>query len=172
MMEIGKWVIAPPRKTVVVGVADMVVSNDPSADLVTYSLGSCLGITIYDSMKRIGGLLHVMLPDSTIDRAKAAAAPFMFVDTGVPQLFRAACNLRADRSRLVVKVAGGAQLLDPQGVFNIGERNMTSLSNLLARNSYTIQAKDIGGVASRTIRLNITTGVVSVKSPGLESYSL
>lgn len=172
MTELGKWVIAPPRKAVVVGVADMVVSNDPSADLVTYSLGSCLGITVYDPMKKIGGLLHVMLPDSTIDSAKAAAAPYMFVDTGVPKLFRAAYNLGADRSRLVIKVAGGAQLLDPKGVFNIGERNMANLSNLLARNGLTIQAKDVGGMASRTLRLNITTGAVSVKSPSIESYSL
>src|ERR1700677_635414 len=108
MLPSGKWVIAPPRKTFVVGVADMVVSNDTSAEIVTYSLGSCLGITIYDPVKKIGGLLHIMLPDSTIDAAKAMSAPFMFVDTGVPRLFHAAYNLGADRNRLAVKVAGGA----------------------------------------------------------------
>ena len=118
---LGKWVIAPPRKTLVVGVADMVASNDSSAEIVTYSLGSCLGITIYDPVKKIGGLLHVMLPDSKIDSAKAVTAPLMFVDTGVPRLFQAVYNLGADRSRLVVKVAGGAQLLDQAGMFNIGE---------------------------------------------------
>ena len=106
MLPTSKWVIAPPRKTFVVGVADMVVSNDSSAEIVTYSLGSCLGLTIYDPVKKIGGLLHLMLPDSKIDAAKAVSAPYMFVDTGVPRLFHAAYNLGADRSRLVVKVAG------------------------------------------------------------------
>ena len=104
MLPSGKWVIAPPRKTLVVGVADMVVSNDSSAEIVTYSLGSCLGVTIYDPVKKIGGLLHLMLPDSKIDAAKAASMPYMFVDTGLPRLFHAAYNLgptaAGSRSRL------------------------------------------------------------------------
>ena len=107
MLPNSKWVIAPPRQTLVVGVADMVVSNDGGAEIVTYSLGSCLGVAIYAPVKNIGGLLHLMLPDSKIDAAKAVSAPFMFVDTGVPRLFHAAYNLGADRNRLVVKVAGG-----------------------------------------------------------------
>lgn len=172
MTAIGTWVIAPPRKTIVVSVADMVVSNDPSADLLTYSLGSCLGIVVYDPIKRAGGLLHVMLPDSTIDQAKAASSPYMFVDTGVPRLFRAIYGLGADKSRLSVRVAGGAQMLDPQGVFNIGERNLRSLTSILSRNGCTIHAMDVGGLASRTLRLDLTTGKVSIKSPGLAQYEL
>src|SRR5450756_2144113 len=93
MPPTNRWVIPPPRKTLVVGVADMAVSNDASAEIVTYSLGSCLGITIYDPLKKIGGLLHLMLPASNIDHAKAAEMPYMFVDTGVPRLFHAAYNL-------------------------------------------------------------------------------
>jgi chemotaxis protein CheD len=150
----------------------MVASNDASAELVTYSLGSCLGITVYDPAKRVGGLLHVMLPDSKIDSNKAANAPFMFVDTGVPRLFQAVCNLGADRNRLVIKVAGGAQLLDPGGIFNIGERNFQALCALLARNRYDIHSRDVGGVNSRTIRLDMTTGKVSVKAAGVAPYFL
>ena len=75
MTAMRTWVIPPPRKTLVVGVADMVVSNDPSAELVTYSLGSCLGITVYDPVKKVGGLLHLMLPESRIDAIKAVNAP-------------------------------------------------------------------------------------------------
>ena len=166
MLPTGKWVIAPPRKTFVVGVADMVVSNDSSAEIVTYSLGSCLGLTIYDPLKKIGGLLHLMLPDSKIDSAKAASAPFMFVDTGVPRLFHAAYNLGADRGRLVVKVAGGAQLLDQQGIFNIGSRNIDALEKLLAQNGLKAHAWDVGGLSSRTLRLDLTTGLVTIKAPG------
>ena len=167
-----QWVIAPPRKALVVGVADMVVSNDASAELATYSLGSCLGIAIYDPVKKIGGLLHIMLPDSRIDSAKAASAPFMFVDTGVPRLFQAACNMGAERRRLVIRAAGGAQLLDEKGIFNIGERNCEALKALLARNGYAIHAGDFGGTSSRTLRLDLATGNVTIKTPGTNLYNL
>jgi chemotaxis protein CheD len=172
MTALGKWVIPPPRKTLVVGVAEMVVSNDPSAELVTYSLGSCLGVTVYDPAQKIGGLLHAMLPDSSIDPAKAANTPFMFVDSGLPRLFQAAYNLGADRRRLVIKVAGGAQMLDPQGVFNIGERNYRTLSGMLARNGYAIHGRDVGGLSSRTLRLDLTTGKITIKTPGANAYFL
>jgi len=150
----------------------MAVSNDSSAEIVTYSLGSCLGITIYDATKKIGGLLHLMLPDSKLDAVKAVSAPYMFVDTGVPRLFHAAYNLGADRSRLVVKVAGGAQLLDQQGIFNIGARNFAALEKLLAQNGWRVSATDVGGLSSRTVRLDLTTGQVSVKTPGAPLYLL
>jgi chemotaxis protein CheD len=172
MLPTGKWVISPPRKTLVVGVADMVVSNDASAEIVTYSLGSCLGITIYDPVKKIGGLLHIMLPDSKIDASKAMTAPYMFVDTGVPRLFHAAYNLGADRGRLVIKIAGGAQLLDQQGVFNIGSRNFDAVQKLIAQNGLKPYACDVGGLSSRTVRLDLTTGNVSVKTPAAPPYPL
>ncbi len=172
MLPTRQWVIPPPRKTLVVGVADMVVSNDSSADIVTYSLGSCLGITVYDPVKKIGGLLHLMLPDSTIDAVKAGTMPYMFVDTGVPRLFHAAYNLGADRSRLVVKVAGGAQMLDQQGIFNIGLRNFAALEKIISQNGLRIHAADTGGLSSRTVRMDLTTGNVSIKSPGADSYLL
>jgi len=168
----GKWVIQPPRKTLVVGVADMVVSNDSSAEIVTYSLGSCLGISVYDPQEKIGGLLHIMLPDSNIDPVKGQTSPFMFVDTGVPKLFQSLFSLGADRYRVVAKVAGGAQLLDQQGIFNIGERNFKALSNMLARNNVTLQGTDVGGLSSRTMRMDLTTGKVTIKTPGNNLYFL
>ena len=172
MLSTSKWVIPPPRETLVVGVADMTVSNDPGAELVTYSLGSCLGITIYDPLKKIGGLLHLMLPDSNIDPAKAASMPHMFVDTGVPRLFHAAYNLGADRARLIVKVAGGAQLLDAGNIFNIGARNAEAFKKLITQHGLAIQAYDTGGTTSRTVRLDLSNGNVSVKSPGANPYPL
>lgn len=172
MPPLATWVIPPPKKTLVVGVADMVASNDSGADLVTYSLGSCLGITVYDPVSKIGGMLHIMLPDSTIDPIKAANSPFMFVDSGVPRLFQAAYNLGADRRRLVVKAAGGSQFLDREGVFNIGQRNYAALTNILARNGWSLRAQDVGGVQSRTLRLELSTGKISVSRPGSTTYFL
>ena len=172
MLSTSSWVIPPPRKTLVVGVADMTVSNDPGAELVTYSLGSCLGITIYDPLKKIGGLLHLMLPDSNIDSAKAITMPHMFVDTGVPRLFHAAYHLGADRARLVIKVAGGAQLLDAGSVFNIGARNAEAFKKLLAQQGLKIHAEETGGVGSRTLRLDLENGNTSIKAPGTNPHPL
>jgi chemotaxis protein CheD len=168
----AQWVIAPPKKTLVVGVADMVASNDSSAEIVTYSLGSCLGITLYDPARKVGGLLHIMLPDSSIDAVKAANAPHMFVDTGVPRLFHAVANLGGDRARSIIRVAGGSQFLDQNRVFNIGQRNYDAFCALLARNGYTIHARDVGGLASRTMRFDLSTGNVSIHSPGVKPYRL
>jgi chemotaxis protein CheD len=172
MQPTRQWVIAPPRKTLVVGVADMVVSNDSSAEIITYSLGSCLGLTVYDPVKMVGGLLHLMLPDSTIDSVKANTMPYMFVDTGVPRLFHAAYNLGADRSRLIVKVAGGAQLLDQQGIFNIGLRNIAALDKLIAQNGLKIHATDTGGLSSRTVRMDLANGTVTIKTPAAKPYPI
>lgn len=150
----------------------MVASNDASADLVTYSLGSCLGIMIHDPIAKIGGLLHVMLPDSTIDAMKAQSAPYMFVDTGVPRLFQAVYNLGGDRRRITLKVAGGAQFLDSAGVFNIGDRNVAALRKILSRNGWTPRVEDVGGVVSRTVRMELSTGKISISRPGSPSYQL
>ncbi len=73
--------------SLVIGVADCLVSDDPEAVLVTYALGSCIAVVIHDPVSRVGGLLHYMLPESTLDQAKAQERPYMFADTGIPLLF-------------------------------------------------------------------------------------
>ena len=172
MAVTSKWVIAAPKKNLVVGVADLVASNDSSAELVTYSLGSCLGVTVYDPAKRLGGLLHLMLPDSRIDPHKAAVMPSMFVDTGVPLLFKTVFNLGGERFRLVVKVAGGAQFLDEQRTFNIGERNIQAFNEIISRNGMAIHGRDTGGFSSRTMRFALSTGQVTIHSPGSAPYPI
>ena len=168
----SRWVIAPPKKNLVVGVADMVASNDSSAELVTYSLGSCLGVTVYDPLRKVGGLLHLMLPDSRIDSRKAIASPFMFVDTGVPQLFKTVFSLGGERHRVIIKVAGGAQFLDEKRTFNIGERNLAAFEDMITRNGLVVQARDVGGFCSRTLRLDLSTGKVSIHRPGEPTHYL
>ena len=151
---------------VVVGIAEMAVSNNPNVTLTTYSLGSCLGISIYDPVVKAGGLLHLMLPDSNIDPIKAAKQPAMFVDTGVPALFRAAYQLRAEKHRMIISVAGGAQIMDSSGFFNIGARNYEALSRLFNEHSLRIQAEQVGGLVNRTMYLNLSTGEVRLKISG------
>ena len=151
---------------VVVGIAELAVSNNPNVVLTTYSLGSCLGLTLYDPVAHAGGLLHILLPDSTIDRAKAAATPGMFVVTGVPELSGACYQLGAVKQRMLITVAGGAQIMDEGGYFNIGRRNYDALANLLNQHALRIAAEQIGGTVNRTVHLSLSTGEVRLKVSG------
>ena len=149
-----------------VGISEMMVSNRSGDILVTYSLGSCLGITVYDPVAHVGGMIHCMLPLSRIDIQKAQKSPAMFVDTGVPALFEEAYRLGAQKSRMIVKVAGGAQILDEKGAFNIGQRNYAVLRKILWKNNVLIAAEDVGGSVPRTMYLEIDTGRVIIRSRG------
>jgi len=155
----------------IVGVADIKLSADPEDSLITYALGSCLGITVHDSVARVGGMLHVMLPLSTIDAAKAQRNPAMFVDTGVPQLFLESYKLGAKKERLVVKVAGGASAHEREedDRFQIGRNNMLMLRKLLWKNGVLIKAQDVGGHLSRTMSLEVGSGEVKLKVDGKHS---
>lgn len=168
----NRWVVAPPKKCLIVGMADMVASNDASAQLVTYSLGSCVGITVYDPEQKVGGMLHAMLPDSNINIARAKERPYMFIDTGLPALFHAVMGLGGVRSRLVVKMAGGAQFLDEKKIFNIGLRNVEAAVAMLARNGMPLAGRVTGGHDSRTLRLDLSTGEVTIDVPGAGVTSL
>lgn len=150
----------------VVGVGGMAASNDRSVILSTYSLGSCLGITLYDPVVRAGGLLHAMLPDSSINPQKAREQPAMFVDTGLPAIFRALYQLRADKHRIQICVAGGAKLMDNTGFFNIGGRNYEAFRSILEQHQLSVKAHQLGGLVSRTIHLHLDTGEVRLKSSG------
>jgi chemotaxis protein CheD len=153
-------------KPIVVGIGDCQVSRDPESIIVTYALGSCIGLMIHDPVAGVGGLLHFMLPESSLDPVKAEKNPFMFGDTGIPALFRSAYQLGADKRRLVVSVAGGAQMMDPQGAFNIGKRNVLMMRKILWKAGVMVQAEEVGGMTSRTIRLDIGTGKVLLREAG------
>ncbi len=156
----------------IVGVADMKVSNKRDDSIVTYSLGSCIGLVIYDPVARVGGMLHYMLPESSIDNDKAKARPYMFADSGIPRLFKAAYNLGAVKQRLTIYVAGGAEILDQKGFFNIGKRNYMALKKMFFKNKVIIKKQDVGGNVNRTVRLEIQTGDIYVKTSGSKEVKI
>lgn len=149
----------------IVSVGDMKIGRD-SDTIVTHALGSCLGLVVYDPVRKVGGLLHAMLPLSKINPTKAEANPFMFVDTGVPALFRALYEIGAKKVRLVIKAAGCGNPLGKNEMFKIGERNYTVLKKLLWKNNMLLDTEDIGGTASRTIHFDIATGQTFISSKG------
>lgn len=155
-----------------VGVGDVKLSGNTGETLVTYGLGSCIGVTIWDPVTRVGGLLHFMLPESQSDPEKARKNPALYADTGIPLLFRSAYQLGADKQRLVVRVAGGAQVLDGNGVFNIGKRNYLAMKKIFWKAGVLVHAEEVGGNASRTLRLEIATGKLLLQEAGEEAREL
>lgn len=137
--------------------------------LITHALGSCLGLAVYDPVAKVGGLLHAMLPLSKINREKARANPYMFVDTGVPVVFKTLYDMGAQKGRLIVKAAGCGNPLGKNEMFKIGERNYTLLKKLLWKNNVLLKAEDVGGTKSRTVRFDVSTGRVTISSAGTES---
>jgi chemotaxis protein CheD len=151
---------------IIIGVSDLKVSNDLESTLITYSLGSCIGITIYDPVAQVGGMLHFMLPDSGLDHIKSQENPYMFADTGIPPLFNNAYKFGAKKQRMKVIVVGGARVHDQNGFFNIGKRNYMAVRQILWKNNVMIDYEDVGGNANRTLKLAIKTGQAWLKTPG------
>ena len=149
---------------IVIGIADLKFSNNRNDALVTYALGSCIAVAIYDPAVKVAGLLHYMLPDSSLDAVKAKATPGMFADTGIPLLFKTCYNMGADKRRIIVKVAGGASILDNTNYFRIGEKNIMALRQIFWRNKVFIDNEDTGENYNRTLRLDVADGKVVVKS--------
>lgn len=148
----------------VVGVGDMIVSNDPNDLIVTYALGSCLGLVIYDPVAKVGGMLHAMLPDSSIHKkTEEPLNPHKFVNTGIPTLFKEAYKLGAQKKKIKVKMTGCSSILDDSNFFNIGKRNYAAARKLLWKNNVMIDAEHCDNSKSVTLTLEIETGKVTMR---------
>jgi chemotaxis protein CheD len=147
----------------IVGIADCKVSRDPEATIVTYALGSCIALILYDPVQRAGGLLHFMLPSSQNDPRQAEANPAMYGDSGLPLLFREMQKLGANSKRLVAHIAGGGQMLESHAALNIGKRNQIMIKNLLWKAGILIQSESVGGAVTRSVGLQVATGQVWLK---------
>jgi chemotaxis protein CheD len=113
-----------------------------------------------------------MLPDCNLDRVRAEKNPYMFADSGIPQLFKEAYKLGAVKQRMVVKVVGGSQIMDDSGFFNIGKRNYMALRKIFWKNKVMINKEDIGGTVNRTISLQVGTGLTNLKVSGRGEFEL
>jgi len=148
---------------IVVDIANMAVSNNPDDVLVTYALGSCLGIVLYDPEVQVGGLAHIMLPDSSLENGSLSFNPLKYIDTGIPLLYKEMYQFNAKKSRIQNAIIGGAQIMDDNNYFNIGERNFAAVRKIFWRNSVLINKKHVGEKINRTVRLEIATGKIYVK---------
>lgn len=147
-----------------VGMADYKVGRGP-ATIISYGLGSCIGISMYDPQAKVGGLLHIMLPDSK--QSRASENPAKFADTGLPLMLGDLLQLGASRSRLVAKMAGGAQMFafaNATDIMRVGLRNAEAAKKILQELKIRLIAEDTGGTYGRTVQIDLETGIYRVKT--------
>lgn len=156
------------KRRIIVNVSDARVSGNPSDVLVTYSLGSCIAVCLYDPVINIGGMLHYQLPDSKMDPERAGNKPFMFADTGMKILVEKLTTMGAKKKRMQIRIAGGASMdTGPKG-FDIGKRNHLAFRKIMWKDGMFIDSEDVGGTSPRNMYMNIADGAVTVRSNGLE----
>jgi chemotaxis protein CheD len=151
---------------IIVGVSDAKVSSDTADVLATYSLGSCIGVSLYDSTVKVAGLLHFQLPSASMDAERAKANPLMFADSGLQHLLSAMEAAGAQKRRLKVKLAGAAQMLNDANVFNIGKRNHAAIRKVLWQHGMFVDSESIGGKTPRTLYVSVADGTVLLKCGG------
>jgi len=154
--------------TISVGISDYKISKSPDM-LVTYALGSCVGIALYDPSKRIGGLSHIMLPSSLMRADGIIDDRMKYADTAIPDLLSELDRIGANRRSVVAKLIGGANMFNMKGtsfVETIGERNIAAARNELARLNVPLVAEDVGANYGRTVFFLLENGTVRIQSLG------
>jgi chemotaxis protein CheD len=147
-----------------VGIGGLEVSGDKGAVLITHGLGSCIAIIVFDPKRKVGGMLHFQLPTSTLSPVRAVESPGTFADTGIPLLFERMYALGSKKGDIVVKAAGGGNFHNDNGTFDIGKRNHTMMRKIFWKAQVLVTAEDVGGSKSRTARLYVDTGQVTIQS--------
>lgn len=151
-----------------VGIADMKMAQGIGT-LITYALGSCIGLCFYDPRLKLGALLHIMLP---LNLETGRTHTMKYADTGIRETLRQMEAKGASRSRMIVKIAGGAKMFEIKGsnaLGNIGQRNIESVHTILRRENVRLVAEDVGGTIARTLSFDVATGQGFIRSYGREN---
>jgi chemotaxis protein CheD len=158
----------------VLGIGDYGATCNPEQVIKTLGLGSCVAVICSDPGAKIAAMIHIALPDSTSSPDRRDEKPGYFADTGIPALFDSLRQVgwREGNGRLSIKLAGGATIMDPNGTFNIGKRNLLAIKKILWSAGYGPIAEDVGGNISRTVSVSADTGAVLITSPGRPPLNL
>ncbi len=153
------------NKDTTVGIADMKIVRQEGT-LITYALGSCIGISLYDPMIKLTALLHIMLPKSS---GSADAQIYKFADTGIKETLRRMSVFGGMKSRYVCKIAGGAKMFEVLGnssIANIGQKNIESVKDILLREQIRVSREEVGSNYARTMYIAAETGTVTIRTYG------
>lgn len=149
----------------VVGIGEAVSSNSSEDEIKTFALGSCVAVIFLDPKTRVGGMVHIALPDSNIDLEKSKSSPGHFADTGIHFLLALMLEKGATpNGKYITKIAGGANIMDKNDYFQIGKRNITAIKKILWDMNIPIASEDVGGTISRTVSIEMQTGRVYVQT--------
>lgn len=159
---------------IILGVGDYGASNSPGDDVKTFALGSCVSVIFLDPKTRTVGMAHVALPDSSINKAKAAEKPGYFADTAIPALLELMTKYGCDKrgKGMVVKLCGGANVMDTNDTFQIGKRNALAIKKVLWSYGMGAVAEDLGKNFSRTVSISVSAGQITLSSPGKPNWQL
>lgn len=158
------------NKEHIVTIADMKIAKD-SGILITYALGSCVGVCLYDREIKLGAMLHIMLPENPKDSINH----LRYADTGISHTIQKMVNLGADKKRIVGKIAGGAKMFDISDkciIGNIGLRNVEKTKEILRAEGIVILAEETGEAHARTMYFDVNTGIAKVKTFGREEIRM
>jgi chemotaxis protein CheD len=153
------------NQAVIVGISDMKIVNEPE-QLISYALGSCVGVCIIDKAAKISGMAHIMLP---YNNSANGENTFKYANTGIAEMVKRMEYLGALKSRMIAKIAGGAKMFDIKGsstIGNIGERNIFATKETLQKLRVKLLSEDVGQNYGRTITFESTTGNLTIKSFG------
>jgi len=151
-----------------VGIGEFAISDKPEDMITTVALGSCVAVCLSDPAAGVAGMLHFLLPDAKINSERARLEPAVFADSGIPLLFHAAYSLGAQKKRCKVRLVGGADVAGhgPEGILNVGRRNVLAARRVLWRNGILIEGEEVGGSVPRTVTVAVANGQVTVKVDG------
>ncbi len=147
-----------------VGIGEWAVARNADDVIKTYALGSCIAVIIHDVKTGIVGMIHIALPESSIDPEKARLRPGYFADTGLPLMIEEMKSLGSLKQNVRVKIAGGASVMDDKGFFDIGKRNLLAAKKILWKSSLGAIAEDTGGEISRTVSVRTGDGETTISS--------
>lgn len=151
---------------IIVGIGGIGLSNNSGDIVKTYALGSCVALIFLAPKIHAVGMAHIALPDSSLGNGKEKDMPGYFADTAIPAMIEEFKKQGVNNGReLFIKLAGGASIMDPNGTFNIGKRNVLALRKLLWKNRLGARAEDVGKDYSRTVWVEVDTGNVFISSP-------
>jgi chemotaxis protein CheD len=146
-------------RRVVVGIGELAASDRPEEVIVTYALGSCIAVCLFDPAAKVAAMLHFLLPEAAINQRRALQQPAAFGDTGIPLLLETAARLGLRKKRTIVRLVGGAEVANRSVcALATGHRNVLSARTVLWRHGLFVDSQDVGGVSARTVHLAVRDG--------------
>ncbi|MBN2642966.1 MAG: chemotaxis protein CheD [Victivallales bacterium] len=160
------------NKVLLLGIGDYGSTNRADTEIKTMALGSCVAVVLLDPKTKTVGMVHVALPDSNIQQSHRTFKPGYFADTGIKILLQDMKRFGSSGvlSDMYVKLAGGARVIKAEGVLDIGRRNIEAIKNILIENKIKPVAHDLAGVISRTVTVEVKTGIVRLSCPGRDDW--